>query len=130
MDGGFILPSSLNRVTASSHPHILIFWAARLPAVAVGLSALLASLVLAPIPAATEPRGGVGISHSAMGVGASQSGRTPCVPTDASSPTDCRWLLHTDINLAVTVPAHPAMGTGGDSAAHCVRGGMVTGRLG
>ena len=49
---------------------IFFFRAARLPAVAVGLSALLASLVLAPIPAATEPRGGVGISHSAMGVGA------------------------------------------------------------
>ena len=31
---------------------LILFWAARLPAVAVGLSALLATLVPAPIPAA------------------------------------------------------------------------------
>ena len=42
--------------------------AARLPMVAVGLSALLRFARAAPIPAATEPRGGVGIIHSATGL--------------------------------------------------------------
>ena len=62
-----------------------MIWAARLPAVAVGLSALLAALVLAPIPAATEPRGGVGIFHAATVLRASVFGRTPCVPAKIHS---------------------------------------------
>ncbi len=57
-------------------------WAARLPAVAVGLSAVLRFARAAPISAATEPRGGVGIIHSATGIWASPPGRTPCVPAD------------------------------------------------
>ena len=59
---------------------LIFIWAARLPAVAVGLSALLRFARAAPIPAATEPRGGVGIFHSATGYG-QPPGRTPCVPT-------------------------------------------------
>ena len=46
----------------------IFIWAARLPAVAVGLSAVLRFARAAPIPAATEPRGGVGIIHSATGM--------------------------------------------------------------
>ena len=42
----------------------IFIWAARLPTVAVGLSAVLRFARAAPIPAATEPRGGVGIIHS------------------------------------------------------------------
>lgn len=52
-------------------------WAARLPTVAVGLSAVLRFARAAPIPAATEPRGGVGIIHSATGIWASPPVRTP-----------------------------------------------------
>ena len=42
----------------------IFIWAARLPAVAVGLSALLRYARAAPIPAATEPRSGVGMFRS------------------------------------------------------------------
>ena len=46
----------------------IFIWAARLPAVAVGLSAVRRFARAAPIPAATEPRGGGGIIHSATGI--------------------------------------------------------------
>ena len=42
----------------------IFIWAARLPTVAVGLSAVRRFARAAPIPAATEPRGGIGIFHS------------------------------------------------------------------
>ena len=46
----------------------VFIWAARLPAVAVGLSAVRRFARAAPIPAATEPRGGVGIFHTVTGI--------------------------------------------------------------
>ena len=42
----------------------IFIWAARLPTVAVGLSAVLRFARAAPIPAATESRDGGGILHS------------------------------------------------------------------
>ena len=73
--------------------------AARLPAVAVGLSAVRRFARAAPIPAATEPRGGVGMFHSVTGLRASvphPDARRASLPIPAVL-ADCRWLGHTDI---------------------------------
>ena len=57
----------IKKITFSGMVRIFI-WAARLPTVAVGLSAVLRFARAAPIPAATGPRCGVGIFHTVTGL--------------------------------------------------------------
>ena len=75
--------------------------AARLPAVAVGLSAVLRFARAAPIPAATEPRGGAGIFHTVTCLSPTRN-TLPVLPRHTP-----HQVLSSSQSAAVGCRAHP-----------------------